>query len=334
MRPDCCTANLVDLLLFTEDLLARHGITHWLDFGTLLGAVRERRLIPWDADVDFGVLDSDLDAILALAAEVEAAGHRLVQDGSLVRINYSAANESHVDLWPWSQKDGSLVSAYSDYDWPGMAGQTTFPRAYLDEPGSVSLYGKRFPTPAPADRFLREHRYGPGYMTPSRSLGYCFRFRFQIGPEELTPAVQEAVDAVAAGDARLCELVKRSPALWPRAWWWWRVSGLPVRPDPSRFEQLRESYAPEEWTPMLERVATALAVVEQAIEELEHPRPALPFRRARRRLVRVAEIAAAARAGRPHRASFPVGEPPSLAARQAADRMGNGRSQSAESTSS
>jgi len=37
VRPDCCTRHMVELLTFVHELLERHGIRHWLDYGTLLG---------------------------------------------------------------------------------------------------------------------------------------------------------------------------------------------------------------------------------------------------------------------------------------------------------
>src|SRR5271170_5520609 len=77
VRPECCTAHLKELLFFTEDLLAKHGISHWLDYGGLLGAVRHQQFIPWDSDVDFGVLLPDLETIRALGPEIASAGHAL-----------------------------------------------------------------------------------------------------------------------------------------------------------------------------------------------------------------------------------------------------------------
>src|SRR6266511_6056688 len=44
-RPPCCTAHMVELATFVDELLTRHGILHWIDYGTLLGAVREGQLI-------------------------------------------------------------------------------------------------------------------------------------------------------------------------------------------------------------------------------------------------------------------------------------------------
>lgn len=39
--------------------LGAHKVRYWMDGGTMLGSIRHRGMIPWDDDVDFGVLDKD-----------------------------------------------------------------------------------------------------------------------------------------------------------------------------------------------------------------------------------------------------------------------------------
>jgi len=51
---------LVDLLKQVKEVFDRHGIIFWLDCGTLLGAVREGKLLEWDNDVDLGAWDSEI----------------------------------------------------------------------------------------------------------------------------------------------------------------------------------------------------------------------------------------------------------------------------------
>lgn len=50
-----------------DSLCQRHGIRYWLDFGTLLGAFRGRGYIPWDDDVDIGMLREDYERFLNVA---------------------------------------------------------------------------------------------------------------------------------------------------------------------------------------------------------------------------------------------------------------------------
>lgn len=47
-----------NVLECTERVLSDEGMEHWLQNGTLLGATRLGRLVLWDADLDFGVLNS------------------------------------------------------------------------------------------------------------------------------------------------------------------------------------------------------------------------------------------------------------------------------------
>lgn len=59
-------------LKILEDLdrvCARHGIEYFLDSGSALGALRHGGFIPWDDDVDVGMLRPDYDRFLQIAAD-------------------------------------------------------------------------------------------------------------------------------------------------------------------------------------------------------------------------------------------------------------------------
>lgn len=304
VRPDCCTEHLRELAEYVHPLLDRHGIAHWLDYGTLLGAVRSGTFIPWDQDVDFGVFEADVPRIVALTPEIEAAGYTVdLSDSTVVRIQFSEVNELHLDLFRWHERDGVLWTDFdSDFDWPGLHDRTSFSRAYVERLEPVELYGKPYPAPAPHHEFLVAHRYGPDYMVPIRNVMSVWLYP-DLGPDDMTPTVKRLLAELAEKDRRLAELNYRSRLGRLRAWQAWRNAGLPLSPPTEYLQAVEEGIPDRERTRAVEHLVYAIAALDHAIAELEARRPSTPLRRLYRRAVRAGQ-AVAARLGGPRRRGF------------------------------
>jgi len=66
-------------------LLEQKRIPHWLDCGTLLGARRHGQIIPWDTDVDMGVLATDFHNVLHALRGLDPQKYE-IQDWSCCRV--------------------------------------------------------------------------------------------------------------------------------------------------------------------------------------------------------------------------------------------------------
>ncbi|WP_181938141.1 MULTISPECIES: LicD family protein [unclassified Arenibacter] len=58
-------------------ILDQCKIDYWLEGGTLLGIIRENRLLPWDNDIDISINHDQLDKLDSLYSGLKKAGYRV-----------------------------------------------------------------------------------------------------------------------------------------------------------------------------------------------------------------------------------------------------------------
>jgi lipopolysaccharide cholinephosphotransferase len=52
--------RMLEIVMVVHEICTKHNIRYWIDYGTLLGAVRHGGFIPWDDDLDISILKSDI----------------------------------------------------------------------------------------------------------------------------------------------------------------------------------------------------------------------------------------------------------------------------------
>ena len=60
---------IIDILKIIKELCEKNNLAYWIDGGTLLGAVRHKGFVPWDADADICMLRKDYLKIIPLLKE-------------------------------------------------------------------------------------------------------------------------------------------------------------------------------------------------------------------------------------------------------------------------
>lgn len=85
----------LELLTFINKICEKHNISWWLDYGTLLGSIRHENFIPWDDDIDIGVMRKDY--------------HKFIEVMYDELEKYNLTNYIDV-LYRWRMHDGKEVN--------------------------------------------------------------------------------------------------------------------------------------------------------------------------------------------------------------------------------
>ncbi|MGL4825032.1 MAG: LicD family protein [Alphaproteobacteria bacterium] len=88
--------GLYQILKDVSELFEKEGVVYWLEGGTLLGAVRMGGgLIPWDDDLDLGILAENEDKLLALKPQLDRLGYDLVPNEV---VGYKIVSRKTIEL--------------------------------------------------------------------------------------------------------------------------------------------------------------------------------------------------------------------------------------------
>ena len=74
-------------------LLKQHNVNFWICHGTLLGIIRENRLLPWDHDIDFAVWDSEVSRELIISIFNNAGYQQEVVFGDMDCLHFYGKNK-------------------------------------------------------------------------------------------------------------------------------------------------------------------------------------------------------------------------------------------------
>jgi len=91
MDEEMCVENLKEIKRILDDA----GVKYWLDFGTLLGAVRDGKFIPWDTDIDLSTMCTESNKIIRKIPEIEQKGFKADITDFVIYIHRVRDNPAH-----------------------------------------------------------------------------------------------------------------------------------------------------------------------------------------------------------------------------------------------
>lgn len=127
----CCKDNLIKLLKYMTTMMNRYKILYFIDYGTLLGCLRNNKFIPWDTDIDISIIaDKNIDHFLSIIKNNNLNYHLVKESDNLYRLNYSIKNSLHIDISIRNKnRDNIYYDKYSINNW-GINEKDLFPLKY------------------------------------------------------------------------------------------------------------------------------------------------------------------------------------------------------------
>ena len=90
----------LEILLFVDKVCKKHNIRWWLDYGTLLGSIRHENFIPWDDDIDIGMMRKDYHKFISIMMD------------ELEKNNL----KNYIDVvFRWRKYDGIVVNSFLQF---------------------------------------------------------------------------------------------------------------------------------------------------------------------------------------------------------------------------
>ena len=176
--------NLIALYTGFFEICNANGIEYWLEFGSLLGYVRHKGIIPWEWDMDVGCTSAHfrtlLDAGTAIERDHPLFGFRHYQHPEYGDAGYSFYLKSNPDILcdiaEYRQEGDKLVCTAASWNYPSHRVEDILPVR------RVTMLGESALIPARPEMILRSTQTVLGQYMGDGSLD-----RNRIGYEQYDP---------------------------------------------------------------------------------------------------------------------------------------------------
>ena len=170
-------------LKFISGYLTQNNIKHWLMYGTLLGAVRQNDIIPYDYDFDLGIMYEDYEKVLLFNEFLNQYNYSLEKTSGVVycyknlkqsetrfRVSLKVKFNTNpvADLYIYFKCQDEYLRRYDKEEgilyWPN----SVIPFYFIENLNQIRIRDTIFPCPI-FPEILVEHWYGQMWNTPIKA---------------------------------------------------------------------------------------------------------------------------------------------------------------------
>ena len=147
----------LQILRIVDAVATKYNIPYWLDFGTLLGAVRHHGFIPWDGDVDISMPRNAMNRFLDLQYNLPDSlfvtdDTKTNKEADLVLRVCEKRSLIRIDIFPYDLINRALSSSGDETEW-AKAYKKAFDAANIERGRGVAAF---------REKWLASHPVGDG----------------------------------------------------------------------------------------------------------------------------------------------------------------------------
>ena len=166
----------IKFLFDVTDKLEKYSTSYWIEGGTLLGAVRDKKLIPWDHDIDMGMINKSDEKTKEVIDNLKKYFYVSVKGFKELSGVWNLGKYRVLKVYPRKNiffKDNLCIDIFiyyldgNNYKYVVWNKNAQHERKYFDKLEKIEFYGKAINVPNDFKNFL-EVKYGSDWQVPKK----------------------------------------------------------------------------------------------------------------------------------------------------------------------